>query len=77
MLLFAVLAFAWGDILFGMCDSAPYRAIARADKDRDTAAFSALQVLPAWLQSFGDFNAVTGVYSSPTSRTSLMNALVL
>jgi len=59
-LLFAVMAFSWGDLLFGI----------------DTGSFGALQVLPSWLRSFGDLNPTTGVYSSPTSRTSLMNAIV-
>ena len=45
--------------------------------NRDTAAFGAIQVLPSWLRQFGDYNAETDTYFNPTTRTSLMNAIVL
>lgn len=43
----------------------------------DTAAFGAIQVLPSWLLEFGDYDAETDTYFNPTTRTSLMNAIVL
>lgn len=60
LLVVAVLAFSWGDILFGI----------------DTAAFGSLQVLPAWLNDFADYNEETGEYVTPSSRSSIMNAIV-
>lgn len=41
----------------------------------DTAAFGSLQVLPAWLNDFGDLDAETGERVTPSYRRSLMNAI--
>ncbi|WVF72551.1 hypothetical protein IAT40_007368 [Kwoniella sp. CBS 6097] len=59
-LIFCVIAYSWGDLLFGI----------------DTGSFGSLQVLPSWLKDFGIYNAATGTYSMPTSRTSIMNSVV-
>ena len=61
MLLLAVVAFSWGDLLFGI----------------DTGSFGALQVLPSWLRDFGEYNADEDIYFSPVERRSLMNSIVL
>ncbi|WWC60685.1 uncharacterized protein I303_103261 [Kwoniella dejecticola CBS 10117] len=59
-LVFCVIAYAWGDLMFGI----------------DTGSFGSLQVLPAWLKDFGHLDPATGKYSNPTSRTSIMNSVV-
>lgn len=41
----------------------------------DTAAFGSLQVLPAWLNDFADCNDETGQCVTPSSRSSIMNAI--
>ena len=61
MLILAVVAFSWGDLLFGI----------------DTGSFGALQVLPSWFRDFGQYDAATDTYSSPIERRSLMNSIVL
>lgn len=61
MLILAVVAFSWGDLLFGI----------------DTGSFGALQVLPSWLRDFGQYDAATDTYISPIERRSLMNSIVL
>ncbi|WVQ68314.1 uncharacterized protein L199_006521 [Kwoniella botswanensis] len=59
-LVFCVIAYAWGDLMFGI----------------DTGSFGSLQVLPSWLKDFGHLDPATGKYSNPTSRTSIMNSVV-
>jgi hypothetical protein len=64
-------------ICFSACEFWESRRESRLISYSDTAAFGAIQVLPSWLRQFGDYDAESDIYFNPTTRTSLMNAIVL
>jgi hypothetical protein len=65
------------EICCSACESRKGCRNSKLTSKSDTAAFGAIQVLPSWLRQFGDYNAETDTYFNPTTRTSLMNAIVL
>ena len=65
------------EICCSACEFGESRRESRLISCSDTAAFGAIQVLPSWLRQFGDYDAESDTYFNPTTRTSLMNAIVL